>query len=76
MFNFYGMLMRTNPNSKYSQHKRLREFQYDKENNWSEEKKRENDFNSGCLLLFIFGVVCGLVLIFSGTEGLIEYLSK
>ena len=65
-----------NPNSKYSQRKRWREFQYDKENNWSEERKRENDFSSGCLMLVILGVVFGLVLIFSGSEGLIKYLSK
>lgn len=71
-----NMPRQANPNSKYSQRKRLREFQYDKENNWSEERKRENNLNSGCLLLFILGVVCGLVLLFSGPDGLIKYLSK
>lgn len=70
------MPRQANPNSKYSQRKRWREFQYDKENNWSEERKRENDFSSGCLMLVIVGVVCLMVLIFSGPEGLIKYLSK
>jgi len=70
------MPRQTNPYSKYSQRKRLREFQYDKENNWSEERKRKNDFSSGCLMLVILGIVCLLVLIFSGPEGLIKYLSK
>jgi hypothetical protein len=65
-----------NSNSKYSQRKRWREFQYDKENNWSEERKRENNFSSGCLLIVILVVVCILVLIFSGTDGLIKYLSR
>ena len=70
------MPRQANPNSKYSQRKRWREFQYDKENNWLEERKRENDFSSDCLLVAILIVVCFLVLIFSGTDGLIKYLSK
>ena len=34
------MPRQANPNSKYSLRKRWREFQYDKENNWSEEQKK------------------------------------
>jgi hypothetical protein len=64
-----------NINTKYGR-KKLREQSAQNYANMTPEERSSHDQMGCVLVLIIFAIVCGIVLLFSGPEGLLKYLSK
>lgn len=64
-----------NPNTKYGRKKLREQAREEYERMTPEEKEKHNTF--GCITTFIILIIiCGIIFIFSGSEGLLKWLTR